>query len=69
VTQLGEQKSSGGSPAGNGITELRVDYGPGYRIYCKKIGRLVVLLLIGGDKSTQKHDIQRAKEIAKTWQV
>jgi putative addiction module killer protein len=56
-------------PADNGITELRVDYGPGYRVYCKKIGRLVVLLLIGGDKSTQKHDIQRAKEIAKIWQA
>jgi putative addiction module killer protein len=41
-------------PVGDGITELRVDYGPGYRVYCKKVGRVVVLLLVGGDKSTQK---------------
>jgi putative addiction module killer protein len=56
-------------PVGGGLTELRIDYGPGYRVYCKKIGRVVVLLLIGGNKSTQTHDIQRAKEIAKQWQA
>ncbi|MHB8146922.1 MAG: type II toxin-antitoxin system RelE/ParE family toxin [Vulcanimicrobiaceae bacterium] len=56
-------------PIGGGIVEVRIDYGPGYRVYCKKIGRVVVLLLIGGAKSTQKRDIQRAKEIAKAWQA
>ena len=56
-------------PVGDGVVELRVSYGPGYRIYCKKIGRVVVLLLSGGDKSTQHRDITRAKDIAKQWQA
>jgi putative addiction module killer protein len=44
-----------------GINELRIDYGPGYRIYFGKKGRTVVILLCGGDKSTQKKDIKKAK--------
>lgn len=49
---------------GNGVSEMRIHYGPGYRVYFKRIGEVVYLLLIGGDKSTQKRDIERAKEIA-----
>jgi putative addiction module killer protein len=48
----------------DGIGELRIDYGPGYRLYFMRRGNTVVLLLCGGDKSTQKRDIQRAKELA-----
>ncbi len=47
---------------GDGIWELRIDYGPGYRIYFGKQGMQVVILLIGGDKSTQNRDIVRAKK-------
>ncbi len=45
---------------GEGVFELRLDYGPGYRIYFAKVGDLVVLLLLGGDKSTQNRDIREA---------
>jgi putative addiction module killer protein len=46
---------------GDGVNELKIDYGPGYRIYYAMSGKTVVLLLIGGDKSTQKEDIKTAK--------
>ena len=48
---------------GDGVFELKIDYGPGYRLYCKKIGNDIVVLLCGGDKSTQEADIEKAKKI------
>ena len=51
-------------PAGGGISELRIDYGPGYRVYYKKLGQKVVILLAGGDKSTQARDIKTALRLA-----
>ena len=48
---------------GNGIFELKIDYGPGYRIYYKKVGDEIIVLLCGGDKSTQEEDIAKAKEL------
>lgn len=53
------------APVGEGISELRIFYGPGYRVYFIQRGPVVVILLSGGDKSTQVSDIARAKEIAK----
>ena len=50
---------------GEGISELRIDYGPGYRIYFKRQGEIVVVLLVGGDKRTQQRDIEKAKELAR----
>jgi putative addiction module killer protein len=49
---------------GEGVSELRIDYGPGYRVYYKKQGRKVVILLAGGDKSTQLKDIKTALRLA-----
>jgi putative addiction module killer protein len=52
-------------PIGEGCSEMRIDYGPGYRIYYKDTGKKIVILLSGGDKSTQSVDIARAKELAR----
>jgi putative addiction module killer protein len=51
-------------PVGENLFELRVHFGPGYRIYCKDTGQEIVILLCGGDKSTQQADIEKAKNIA-----
>ena len=50
---------------GEGVSELRIDYGPGYRVYFTKCGREVVILLAGGDKSTQSADIKTALRLAR----
>ena len=55
------------APAGDGISELRIHYGPGYRIYFKQRGQEIVILLCGGNKNTQNRDIRHAKQLAKDW--
>jgi putative addiction module killer protein len=52
-------------PVGDGISELRVDFGPGYRVYFIKKADLYVVLLAGGDKSSQANDISKAKALAR----
>ncbi|MFT4100520.1 MAG: type II toxin-antitoxin system RelE/ParE family toxin [Burkholderiaceae bacterium] len=52
---------------GDGVSELRIDFGPGYRVYFTRRGAVLVLLLCGGDKSTQSRDIAQAKRIAAGW--
>jgi len=51
-------------PVGEGISEMRIDYGPGYRVYYKEVRKEIIVLLCGGDKTNQQEDIKEAKKIA-----
>ena len=64
------ERLAGGNPGdvqavGEGVSEMRIDYGPGYRVYFKKVGREIVILLAGGDKRTQSADIKTALRLAR----
>jgi putative addiction module killer protein len=65
IKRLAEGNPGDVQPAGDGISEMRINYGPGYRVYYKDTGREIIILLCGGDKSTQDRDVERAKEL---WQ-
>ena len=52
-------------PVGEAVSEFRIDYGPGYRIYYTKRRKTIIILLVGGDKSTQEKDIKRAIQLAR----
>jgi putative addiction module killer protein len=65
IDQLAETGNFGDAePIGEGLTELRIHYGPGYRVYCKRQRDAVVFVLWAGDKSDQKRDIKKAKQLA-----
>jgi putative addiction module killer protein len=65
IERLSEGNPGDSVPVGEGISEMRVHCGPGYRVYYKDTGREIIILLCGGDKSTQEADIAKAKELAK----
>lgn len=67
IDRLAAGNPGDAKPVGSGVSELRIDYGPGYRVYYQQRGAAVVLLCCGGDKRTQDADIRRAIEIAKAW--
>jgi putative addiction module killer protein len=52
-------------PIGEGCSEMRIDYGPGYRVYYKDTGQEIIIILCGGDKSSQYEDIAKAKRLAR----
>ena len=64
IRRLSLGNSGDVKPVGSGISELRIDYGPGYRIYFTQRGSALVILLSGGDKSTQEKDIRAAQALA-----
>lgn len=65
IERLAAGNAGDAKPVGEGVSELRIDYGPGYRVYFTKRGREVVILLAGGDKSTQASDIKTALRLAR----
>ena len=54
-------------PVGKGVSELRIHYGPGYRVYFQRRGETIIVLLCGGDKGSQTRDIQTALRLADEW--
>jgi len=67
IDRLAEGNPGDVKPAGEGISEMRVDYGPGYRVYFKDTGEEIIILLCGGDKTTQQRDIVEARRIARLY--
>ena len=65
VERLAAGNSGDVRPVGEGVSELRIDYGPGYRVYFRKLDRMVVILLAGGDKRAQSQDVKTALRLAR----
>jgi putative addiction module killer protein len=63
IRRLSLGNAGDAKPVGEGVTEMRIDYGPGYRVYFVQRGRALVVLLAGGDKSTQGRDIAKATKL------
>ncbi len=64
VQRLSNGNAGDAKPVGNGVSELRIHYGPGYRVYFVQHGKAVVILLCGGDKDSQSRNIRTAKALA-----
>lgn len=66
IERLGAGNPGDVKPVGEGVSELRINYGPGYRVYYKQQDQTIIILLAGGDKRTQTKDIQIALQLAQT---
>ena len=67
LDRLAGGNSGDAQPVGDGVSELRINYGPGYRVYFIQRGPVLIILLCGGDKSSQDRDIKQAKVLAEQW--
>jgi len=67
IDRLADGNPGDCKPVREGISELRIDHGPGYRVYFTRRGPVVIVLLVGGDKRSQDTDIERAIAMAKDW--
>ena len=67
IDRLANGNSGDVEPIGEGCSELKIHFGPGYRVYFKDTSKELIILLCGGDKSTQEKDIEKAKEIARAY--
>lgn len=65
IERLAAGNPGDAQPVGEGVSELRINYGPGYRVYYRQQGRELIILLAGGDKSTQRKDIKTALRLAR----
>jgi putative addiction module killer protein len=69
IDRLAQGHAGDAAPVGEGVSELRLHYGPGYRVYYVQRRTVVIVLLCGGDKSSQQRDIKRAKELASNLEI
>lgn len=69
VVRLGHGNAGQSCSVGEGVHELKIDYGPGYRVYFIRRGDELIVLLCGGDKSSQSEDIKAAKKLAHAWSL
>jgi putative addiction module killer protein len=67
LDRLAQGHAGDAEPVGEGVSELRIHHGPGYRVYFQRRGSTIIVLLCGGDKRTQAKDIKTAKHLAKAW--
>ena len=69
IDRLAQGHVGDAAPIGEGVSELRLHYGPGYRVYYIQRGAVLIVLLCGGDKSSQQRDIKRAKQMAQNLEI
>ena len=67
LMRLAEGPAGDVAPVGEGVSELRIHHGPGYRVYFQRHGDTIIVLLCGGDKASQSRDITNAKKLAREW--
>jgi len=67
IDRLTEGNPGDVKPVGEGVSEMRIDYGPGYRVYYAQRRSITIILLVGGDKSTQRSDVRDALKLAAEW--